>query len=129
MGQKTHPIGFRLGIIKSWNSKWYEEKNYAKWLHEDLKLRKHVRENYAHAGIAGIEIERAANKAKVVNATCELVHSLDSESAARRLTVPALIEINLAGEGTSIRAPQRENRRQTCARQHALAIRFDVFQK
>jgi small subunit ribosomal protein S3 len=66
MGQKTHPYGFRLGVIKTWNSKWYDDKNYAKWLHEDLKLRKHVRENYAHAGIAGIEIERAANKAKVV---------------------------------------------------------------
>lgn len=69
MGQKTHPYGFRLGVIKTWNSKWYEDKNYAKWLHEDLALRKHVRENYSHAGIAGIEIERAANKAKVVIAT------------------------------------------------------------
>jgi small subunit ribosomal protein S3 len=66
VGQKTHPYGFRLGVIKTWNSKWYEDKNYAKWLHEDLKLRKHIRENYAHAGIAGIEIERAASKAKVV---------------------------------------------------------------
>ena len=39
MGQKTHPVGFRLGVIRSWNSKWYEEKNYVQWLHEDLKLR------------------------------------------------------------------------------------------
>jgi small subunit ribosomal protein S3 len=66
MGQKTHPYGFRLGVIKTWNSKWYEDKNYAKWLHEDLALREHIRKNYAHAGIAGIEIERAASKAKVV---------------------------------------------------------------
>jgi small subunit ribosomal protein S3 len=66
VGQKTHPYGFRLGVIRTWNSKWYEDKNYAKWLHEDISLRKHVRENYAHAGIAGIEIERAANKVKVV---------------------------------------------------------------
>lgn len=66
MGQKTHPYGFRLGVIKTWNSKWYEDKNYAKWLHEDLALRKHIRDNYSHAGVAGIEIERAANKAKVV---------------------------------------------------------------
>jgi small subunit ribosomal protein S3 len=69
MGQKTHPYGFRLGVIRTWNSKWYEDKNYAKWLHEDISFRAHVRENYAHAGIAGIEIERAANKAKVVIAT------------------------------------------------------------
>ena len=65
MGQKTHPIGFRLGVIKSWTSKWYEEKNYAKWLHEDLKLRNEIRKKLAHAGIAGVEIERAANKAKI----------------------------------------------------------------
>ncbi len=69
MGQKTHPYGFRLGVIKTWNSRWYEDKNYAKWLHEDLSLRAHVRKNYANAGVAGIEIERAANKCKVVIAT------------------------------------------------------------
>ena len=42
MGQKTHPIGFRLGIIKGWSSRWYEEKNYAKWLQEDLKLKRFI---------------------------------------------------------------------------------------
>ena len=69
MGQKTHPYGFRLGVVKTWTSKWYEDKNYAKWLHEDLEIRRIVRKKHAHAGIAGIEIERAANKAKVVIAT------------------------------------------------------------
>ncbi len=66
MGQKTHPYGFRLGVIRTWNSRWYENKSYAKWLHEDLALREHVRKNYANAGVAGVEIERAANKCKVV---------------------------------------------------------------
>lgn len=65
MGQKVHPIGFRLGVIRSWSSKWYEEKNYATWLHEDLKLKKAVRQKIGHASIADIEIERAANKAKI----------------------------------------------------------------
>lgn len=69
MGQKTHPYGFRLGIIKTWTSKWYEDKQYAKWLHEDLAIRKLVKDKYAHAGIASIEIERAANKAKVIIST------------------------------------------------------------
>jgi small subunit ribosomal protein S3 len=69
MGQKTHPYGFRLGVIKTWTSKWYEDKQYAKWLHEDLRLKKYIKEKFAHAGIAGIEIERAANKAKVIIAT------------------------------------------------------------
>jgi len=39
VGQKTHPIGFRLGVIRTWSSKWYEEKRYAEWLHEDIKIR------------------------------------------------------------------------------------------
>src|SRR6188474_3850495 len=65
MGQKTHPTGFRLGIIKTWSSKWYEEKNYAKWLHEDLKLKEFIRKKLVHAGVSYIDVERAANKAKI----------------------------------------------------------------
>lgn len=66
MGQKVHPYGFRLGVIKTWNSKWFEERNYARWLHEDITLKRVVKEHLANAGIAGIEIERAAAKVKVV---------------------------------------------------------------
>ncbi len=69
MGQKTHPYGFRLNTIRTWSSKWYEDKHYARWLHEDLGLRDAIHEKFANAGIAGISIERAANKAKVVIAT------------------------------------------------------------
>ena len=65
MGQKTHPIGFRLGIIKSWNSKWYEQKQYAKWLHEDIRLKRFIKNKLSHAGVALVEVERAANKAKI----------------------------------------------------------------
>ena len=65
MGQKVHPVGFRLGVIKTWDSKWYEEKNYAKWLHEDIKIREFVKKSLGHAGISKVEIERAANKIKV----------------------------------------------------------------
>ncbi len=65
MGQKVHPIGFRLGVIRSWESKWYEEKNYAKWLHEDIALREFVKEKLGQAGISRIEIERAASKVKI----------------------------------------------------------------
>jgi small subunit ribosomal protein S3 len=65
VGQKVHPIGFRLGVIRSWESKWYEEKNYAKWLHEDIALREFVKAKLGQAGISRIEIERAANKVKV----------------------------------------------------------------
>jgi small subunit ribosomal protein S3 len=69
VGQKTHPYGFRLNIIRTWSSKWYEDKHYARWLHEDLKLRDAIREKFATAGIAGISLERAANKCKVVIST------------------------------------------------------------
>jgi small subunit ribosomal protein S3 len=65
VGQKVHPIGFRLGVIRTWDSKWYEERNYAKWLHEDIHLREFVKEKLGAAGISRIEIERAANKVKI----------------------------------------------------------------
>ena len=65
MGQKTHPIGFRLGVIRTWSSKWYEEKQYAKWLHEDIALKRFIKEKLAHAGVSAVEVERAANKAKI----------------------------------------------------------------
>jgi len=65
MGQKTHPVGFRLGIIRDWNSKWYEDKNYAAWLHEDVALRKVVKDKLYSAGISRIDIERAAGKVKL----------------------------------------------------------------
>ena len=65
MGQKVHPVGFRLGIIRTWESKWYAEKDYAGLLHEDLKLRDYLKKRLHHAGISKIEIERAASKAKV----------------------------------------------------------------
>ncbi len=66
MGQKVHPLGFRLGVIKDWNSKWYaNKKNYPELLHEDLKIRKLIKERFFTAGVSQIEIERAANRAKV----------------------------------------------------------------
>jgi len=65
LGQKVHPIGFRLGVIRTWDSKWFEEKNYAQWLHEDIKIREHVKKSLNHAGVSKVEIERAANKVKV----------------------------------------------------------------
>ncbi len=59
MGQKIHPVGLRLGIIRNWDSRWYQDKHYADWLHEDLKIRKYLRTRLNHAGLARVEIERA----------------------------------------------------------------------
>jgi small subunit ribosomal protein S3 len=65
MGQKVHPIGFRLGIIKTWESRWYAKKNYAALLHEDIKIRNEVKARLTSAGVSKIEIERAGQKAKI----------------------------------------------------------------
>ncbi len=65
MGQKIHPKGFRVGITTGWDSNWYADKEYQKYLEEDLKIRLHIKDKLQSAGVARIVIERAANKAKV----------------------------------------------------------------
>jgi len=65
MGQKVHPIGFRVGILHGWDSRWFAEKEYAALLHDDIRIRKFIKKRLYHAGIAKIEIERAGNKAKI----------------------------------------------------------------
>ena len=65
MGRKVHPIGFRTGIIRDWQAKWYADKHYVDFLHEDLKLRQAIQSKYNEAGISLVEIERQANKVAV----------------------------------------------------------------
>ena len=65
MGQKVHPYGFRLGFNKTWRSRWYSDRDYAKLLHEDLALRADLKKRFSHAGVSRIETERAANKLKI----------------------------------------------------------------
>ncbi|MDP3016000.1 MAG: 30S ribosomal protein S3 [Deltaproteobacteria bacterium] len=64
MGQKVHPIGFRLGFIKTWDSRWFAEKDYPQLLIEDIRIREYLKKKLHHAGVSKIEIERAASKAK-----------------------------------------------------------------
>jgi small subunit ribosomal protein S3 len=65
MGQKVHPKGFRLGVLESWESRWFAEKEYPTLLHEDIRIRDFIKSRLHHAGIAKVEIERAANKQKI----------------------------------------------------------------
>lgn len=66
MGQKVHPIGLRLGIVKTWSSLWYaNKKDFSKFLHEDIKIRKHVKRTFLQAAISKVEIERASDKIRV----------------------------------------------------------------
>jgi small subunit ribosomal protein S3 len=65
VGQKTHPVGFRIGVTRTWDSRWYSEKSYAKWLHEDLKIREMIKEKVGHAGISRVILERSSTKCTI----------------------------------------------------------------
>lgn len=65
MGQKVHPVGFRLGFNKDWESRWFAKKDYKVLLHEDLKLRAELKKRFQHAGVSKIELERAGKKLTV----------------------------------------------------------------
>jgi small subunit ribosomal protein S3 len=65
LGQKVHPYGFRLGVINGWQSNWFAERGFAELLHEDLRIREHIKKKLYHAGISRIVIERRADKMSV----------------------------------------------------------------
>lgn len=65
MGQKVHPIGFRLGINKTWSSNWYAKKNFTVFLHEDIKITDYINKTLSHAGISKVEVERSSNRLRV----------------------------------------------------------------
>ena len=65
MGQKVHPIGFRLGTHRNWDSRWYANKEYSNFIHEDFRIREFLKKKVAQAGIAKVEIERAASKVRI----------------------------------------------------------------
>ena len=70
MGQKVNPIGFRVGVIRTWDSRWFAKgKAYAESLHEDFKLRNYIKEKLKHAAVSKIEMERAAGKVKIIVST------------------------------------------------------------
>ncbi|MYA97736.1 MAG: 30S ribosomal protein S3 [Nitrospinae bacterium] len=65
MGQKVHPIGFRVGITRGWNSHWFAKHNFGDLLLDDLRIRKYVKERLSHAGVSNVEIERASERARI----------------------------------------------------------------
>jgi small subunit ribosomal protein S3 len=71
VGQKTHPIGFRLGIIKTWDSRWFAGKNYPELLEEDIKIRRYLEQRLSNAGLSKVVIQRAANKVTINIATAK----------------------------------------------------------
>ncbi|AMX00493.1 30S ribosomal protein S3 [Rummeliibacillus stabekisii] len=71
MGQKVHPIGLRVGVIRDWESRWYAEKDYATLLHEDINVRKYIEKTLKEASVSKVEIERAANKINITISTAK----------------------------------------------------------
>jgi small subunit ribosomal protein S3 len=65
VGQKTHPIGFRLGVVKTWNSRWYAEKNFADLLYEDMMIRRYLRKRLGHASLSNVGIERTVREVTI----------------------------------------------------------------
>jgi small subunit ribosomal protein S3 len=65
LGQKVHPVGFRLGVVRTWSSRWYAEKDYGKQLHEDIRIRRYLKQRLYNAGVSRVEIERTANRATI----------------------------------------------------------------
>jgi small subunit ribosomal protein S3 len=65
LGQKTNPIGLRLGINRTWDSKWFATKNYSRWLDEDVTIRRYIKKRLARAGVSNVDIERRGEKVKI----------------------------------------------------------------
>ena len=109
MGQKVHPIGMRLGIVKDWSSIWYAEKEYKNYLHADLKVRNYIHNKLANASVSRIEICRTASKAKVIihSARPGIVIGKRGEDIEQlRVDISRLLGINTHISVEEIRKPE-----------------------
>ena len=110
MGHKTHPIGFRLGVTKTWLSRWYlPGRAYAATIHQDVRLRKIVKQQLGHAGVAKIEIERTAGKVRIIIHTARPGLVIGKKGAgidALRVDLVRLIGGEVAIDIQEIRKPE-----------------------
>ena len=109
MGQKTHPYGNRLGIIRSWDSRWFLKKGYEDQLIEDIKIRKSIKEKHFHAGLSRIEIERAGQKMRVIIHTARpgiIIGKRGAEVEKLRKGVEALAKRETIIDIKEIRKPE-----------------------
>ena len=145
MGQKTHPTGFRLGYIKTWESRWFADKDYARLLHEDLKIRDYVRKKLHHAGISRVEIERFTDKCRVNIHSArpamiigrrgqevevlkkELEQFTSAEVFVNIMEVrPAEADAQLASENIALQIARRVSYRRAMKKAITLALKFGV---
>ena len=110
MGQKVHPYGMRLGIVKDWTSTWYvDSKNYAKYLNQDLAVRELLREKLAHAAVSRIQIERPASNARIIIHTARpgiVIGKKGEDIDALRKQVSAFMGIPVHMSVEEIRKPE-----------------------
>ena len=109
MGQKTHPIGNRLGITKTWDSRWYLKKGYADQLLEDIAIRKEIKKKLFHAGVSKIEIERAGQKIRLIIHTARpgiIIGKKGSEVEKLRKDIEAMSGRQASVDIKEIRKPE-----------------------
>ena len=109
MGQKTHPTGNRLGITRTWDSRWYLKHGYARQLHEDLFLHAHIKEKLFHAGISKSEIERAGQKTKIIIHTARpgiIIGKKGAEVESLKKEIEGLIGGQISIDIKEVRKPE-----------------------
>lgn len=109
MGQKVNPIGLRLGIIKTWDSRWYGGKNYADYVLEDHKIRNFVKKKLFHAGISKVEIERASNRIRLRIHTSRpgiVIGKKGAEIAQLKKELEALVPSEILIDIQEVRKPE-----------------------
>lgn len=109
MGQKVHPLGFRLGFSRTWDSRWYSEKDYGDFLIEDLKLRDFIKKRLSQASISKVEIERAAGKIRLIIHTARpgvVIGPKGSEIEKLRRAILKMAEKDVIADIKEIRRPE-----------------------
>ncbi len=144
MGQKVHPIGFRLGYNRTWLSRWYTKKYYRQWLHEDLAIRREIKHRYYHANISRIEIERYPERMRIIihaarpgliighrGREVERLNRIISERYGIKEVRVSVIEIErpeldaqIVAENVALQLERRVNFRRAMRRAVDAAIRF-----
>ena len=109
MGRKVNPIGFRLGVVTDWESKWFAERNYTEQLHEDLRIRRLIMRELTRAGISRIELERSANKVDVTLHTSKpgiVIGKSGSEVDALRKEIHGMTHKNVQVNIVEVKRPE-----------------------
>ena len=144
MGQKVHPIGFRLGYNRTWLSRWYTKKYYRQWLHEDLAIRREIKSRYYHANISRIEIERYPERMRIIIHAARpgliighrgreverLNRSISERYGIREVRVSVIeierpeLDAQIVAENVALQLERRVNFRRAMRRAVDAAIRF-----